>query len=229
MVGYKESPQTRALKSGIAKEKLRDANGHFIHQDPPAPIVSPNSGPTPEPENPLKSLLNLNSKSSIVNGKSDDLLDVHVGNPLEKIVTLLTEIKKQKAFSFTLKGSLGIAGVALTLGILGVFGGNQLLCSHGIQSQIGTVRILQYGESPKSTVPFIGSFIDKISPQPARKRVVLIRDDGTVLDLTGNAIVNGKSSIVNADNGASVVVTGDYNSCSQTLTVTDPSGIEPME
>jgi len=37
-------------------------------------------------------------------------------------VELLQDIKKQKAFSFTLKGSLGIAGVALALGMFGIFG-----------------------------------------------------------------------------------------------------------
>src|SRR5438046_1279755 len=72
----------------------------------------------------------------------DDILDVHIGNPLYKITKLLEEIKKQKAFSFTLKGSLGIAGVVLAFTFLGVLGAGNVLCSKGVQSEIGVVQIL---------------------------------------------------------------------------------------
>jgi len=42
----------------------------------------------------------------------DDILDIHIGNPFRRIIALLEDLKKQKAFSFTLKGSLGIAGLS---------------------------------------------------------------------------------------------------------------------
>src|SRR3989344_7304729 len=76
----------------------------------------------------------------------DNLLDVHIGNPLRRIAELLEEIKRQKAFSFTLKGSLGIAGVALALGVFGVLGSGRILCDKGIQTQIGTIKILSVQE-----------------------------------------------------------------------------------
>src|SRR5215204_929059 len=70
------------------------------------------------------------------NKNDDDVLDVHIGNPLHKIVKLLEDIKKQKAFSFTLKGSLGIAGVVMAFSFLGVLGAGNVLCSKGVQSEI---------------------------------------------------------------------------------------------
>lgn len=64
--------------------------------------------------------------------KDDDtLINVHVGNPLEKIVKLLEQLKKQKAFSFTIKGTLGLAGIALFITAFGIFGGTKAFCSRG--------------------------------------------------------------------------------------------------
>lgn len=205
------------LKSEVAQGKARDESGHFIHTQPPAP-----SSPPPPP-NPITQFASEHVSVSRTPSpaKSDDLVDVHVGNPLAKITSLLEEIKRQKAFSFTLKGSLGIAGVALALGVFGVFGGNQLLCSHGTQTEIGSVRTLQFGQSPKSTVPLIGSFIDKVSPQPGRKRVVLVKGGENAIDLPYSRNVD-----LSRFEGQKVTATGDYNSCSQTLSITDPAGIE---
>ncbi|MDO8658298.1 MAG: hypothetical protein Q7K55_06155 [Candidatus Levybacteria bacterium] len=79
-------------------------------------------------------------------GKTEDkdtLIDVHVNNPLKRIVELLQDIKKQKVFSFSVKGSLGIAGIALVLTGIGIFGGTEAFCSKGAQSHIGTIKALQ--------------------------------------------------------------------------------------
>ncbi|MEK9176553.1 MAG: hypothetical protein AAB520_03865 [Patescibacteria group bacterium] len=212
---YKESPETRALKSEIAQERPRDSEGHFIHPDQPAP---------PQPSTPIQQFASdhISVSRTPTPPKSDDLVDVHVGNPLTKITRLLEDIKKQKAFSFTLKGSLGIAGVALALGVFGVFGGNQLLCSHGTQTQIGIVKTLQFGEAEKSTVPFIGNLIDRVYPGQTRRRIVLVKSGDNIIGLPYSKFV----SLSNYE-GEKITATGDYNSCSQTLTITDPSGVEP--
>ena len=197
------------LKSEIAQERPRDADGHFVHVDPNAP-----------PPNIPQAAADYIESHTHPTGK-DDLLDVHVGNPLERIEKILLDIKKQKAFSFTLKGSLGLAGVALALGLFGVFGGNQLLCSHGTQTFQGIVRTLNYNESPRSTTPFIGPFLDKISPQAGKQRKILIRDNKEILDLPFSQSID-----LGPFEAYHVLVTGSYNSCSQTLSVTDPSGVE---
>ena len=120
----------------------------------------------------------------------DDLLDVHIGNPLHKIVLLLQDIKKQKAFSFTLKGSIGIAGVVLVFSFLGVLGAGNILCAKGTQTQIGTLKVLNIKQDPPSTVPFLGNLINWINNVPyfpastvAPNRTILVKSDGAAIFL----------------------------------------------
>src|SRR3990167_4871923 len=93
------------LKSTVAENKPRDSEGHFVRVEKP--------DTPPKPQGALDKFF---GEHVGYHRNQDDLLDVRVGNPLRKIVELLEDIKRQKAFSFTLKGSLGIAGVALALG-----------------------------------------------------------------------------------------------------------------
>src|SRR3990167_9464453 len=103
-------------------------------------------------KNPISNFLRNNT--SVSKTKDDStLLEIHIGNPLRKITQLLEEIKKQKVFSFTLKGSLGIMGVALALSVFGIFGGSKMLCDKGIQTQVGMIKELESSSSEKSTVP----------------------------------------------------------------------------
>lgn len=157
----------------------------------------------------------------------DTLLDVRVSNPLKKIIELLEDIKKQKAFSFTLKGSLGIMGIVLALSLFGLFGGSKMLCDKGTQSQIGIIKILQAPDQEISTVPFIGPLIDMYSTyfrNPYASpifRTVLIREDGTVIYLPKTTGVNMKDF-----SEFNVIATGQYDSCSQTLKINSSIGVE---
>ena len=227
MVVYKEDEETREKKSEIAEQKPRDAEGHFIPT--PEPVVNPPT-PTP-PTNPFSKILSevertkllseVNGQASVVKSSSDDLLDVHVGNPLRKIVVLLEDIKKQKAFSFTLKGSLGIAGVALALGVFGVFGGGQILCERGVQSQIGEVKVLDIKQESSAKILVIDNLLNLLNPKELDNRVVLIRNNETALAISYSKNVDVAKFINHP-----VIVTGSYNSCSQTITVNDAKGLQ---
>lgn len=155
------------------------------------------------------------------------LLDVRVNNPLKKIISLLEDIKKQKAFSFTLKGSLGIMGIVLALSLFGLFGGSKMLCDKGTQSQIGVVKMLQMIDVEVSAVPFIGPLIDSYNeyfrnPYAAvLYRTVLIQDDGRVIYLPLTA-----GTSIQSFAGYRVIATGQYDSCSQVLKITNPQGIQ---
>lgn len=157
----------------------------------------------------------------------DTLLDVRVSNPLKKIIELLEDIKKQKAFSFTLKGSLGIMGIVLALSLFGLFGGSKMLCDKGTQSQIGTIKILQTPDQETSTVPFIGPLIDMYSvyfKNPYATpifRAVLVKQDGTVIYLPKTPEITLKDF-----QGYNVIATGQYDSCASTLKIENASSIE---
>ncbi len=232
-------PYTKEEHQAVAAQMERDEHGHFVksvHMDySPADTFHPNREKEnlERSENPesneghvpsfVKENVNI-SRDPIPEAKKDDLINIHVGNPLEKITRLLEDIKKQKAFAFTLKGSLGIAGVFLALGVFGVFGSTQMLCSHGTQSKAGAIKILSFQEVEKSKVPFLGKYIDDYFPQSMHGRIVLVKDGNLVVSVPYSRNVNfGNFEDQN------VIVTGSYNSCQQTLTVNNPSAVEISE
>lgn len=89
--------------SQLAEERPRNEHGHFI--------TLPDTQPTHD-KNILSRFLHNNSNVSKI-ADDNTLIDVHIGNPLRRISQLLENIKKQKAFSFNIKGSLGLAGILL--------------------------------------------------------------------------------------------------------------------
>src|SRR3989344_7500955 len=137
---------TSEAKSKVAQEKPRDEEGHFIENI----------------KKSAKETLSHLEKNVDYNKKQDDLLNVHVGNPLKRVTDLLEDIKRQKAFAFTLKGSLGLAGVAIALSVFGIFGGSKMLCDKGTQTEVGIIRILNVQEAEDSNVPILGFIIDSI-------------------------------------------------------------------
>jgi hypothetical protein len=121
-------------------------------------------------------------------------------------VELLQDIKKQKAFSFTLKGSLGIAGVALALGMFGIFGAGNLLCEKGTQKEIGVIKTLSVMEEEPVAIPLLSDIIDYFAPRARHYSVVLIRKDESVISLPYSRNVNFSQY-----NNAPVIATGNYD------------------
>jgi hypothetical protein len=161
------------------------------------------------------------------NADENTLLDVHVGNPLRRITKLLEDIKKQKAFSFTLKGSLGIAGIALIVTTFGIFGGTKALCSKGTQSHIGVLRELSMKEP--NDRPYIvdrvmiiwDALTGKDFSHKDRNRMILIEKDDTTIHITERV---AGLSLTKFE--LPVIVTGDYDNCSRTLFLQDIQSIE---
>lgn len=224
MSDYKESEETRELKSEIAQQKPRDEEGHFIHTDQTQPSSEASAKAD---QNPISKFF---SEHTHYSKSQDDLIDLHIGNPLRRIALLLEDIKRQKAFNFTVKGSLGIMGVILTLSIFGIFGGGQILCDRGTQVEIGTVRQLQITqEDPSSGIPVLSQILDYFRPKQMRPKFVLIKNDETVIQLPYSNKVDfaGFTNPVFPQISEKVIATGNYNSCSQTLTIKSPSALEP--
>jgi hypothetical protein len=197
---------------------------------------TPTLTPTPSPD-----LSNKTQKAKVVLSRfvkdntkitktKDDttLVDVHVGNPLHKITLLLEEIKKQKAFTFDIKGSLGLAGVVLVLTSFGFFGGTKALCAKGVQSHIGSIKTLEVLEE-NNTPTLLQRAADawnvlfgvKISQSEPHSRIVLVKDDHTVLHVVGVTPKN-----ISGIQNVPVVVTGEFDSCNQEVTVKDAKAIQ---
>lgn len=199
------------LKSEATSSKPRDEKGHFID------VPDVKTG-----KNPLEKFI----LSHTGNYKDqEDLLDIRIGNPLGRIITLLEEIKKQKAFSFTIKGSLGIAGVILAISFFGIFGGGQIICDKGVQTQIGRIKILEYRELYSRPVPFLSRILELVAPPQKliKKRMVLVKNDTTTIYLPFSEDIE-----ISKFADTYVAATGSYNSCNQTLTLKDVSSLENL-
>lgn len=173
---------------------------------------------------------NPEKKKSTSNIEDETLLDVRVHNPLKRITELLEEIKKQKAFSFTLKGSLGIMGVALGLSFIGFLGTNYALCDKGTQTQIGSMRALSAQDYDEDSIfnrlKNISNYFTSIVTgrkieERNEKRTILITYDYKTIHLK-----RGRDVSLSQYRGQDVIVTGPFNSCNQTLKVQNQTEIE---
>jgi hypothetical protein len=133
----------------------------------------------------------------------------------------LEQIKKQKAFSFTLKGSLGIMGIALVLGTFGFFGGTKALCDKGTMTKLGTMRELSFKENSERTFLYYIPFLDKLFPDRRVPRKILVQEDGKLIHIIGKNDVDFMVSTPGEK-----TLTGAYDACSETLTVDDQLGIQ---
>ncbi len=203
------------LKNPETEEKL---------PKPPAPAKAPSS----------PSLAKILTGKTKVNKTTDDntLIDVHIGNPLRRITELLEEIKKQKAFSFTLKGSLGIMGIVLTFSLLGFFGTTHALCDKGVQTSIGRVRMLQVIDvepdnllaKAQRTITYFSSFFSPAEQTSPRYRYILESPTHETIHLN-----RGRDVTLSTLKGQAVYATGVYDSCSHEMTLQTSASIEPYQ
>lgn len=172
------------------------------------------------------SLLDRLFKRTSIQKTLDDetLIDVHIGNPLRRITRILEEIKSQKAFSFSIKGSIGVAGVVAVLGTAGFFGGFNALCNKGIQSEIGLVRTLNFEEKTEESLFIISQVKDFLGfpdNQKMRKRILLIKPGMSTVNL-----LTDSENQLEPYNNKQIIATGNYNSCQNTLKLTNKNSIE---
>lgn len=197
----------------FAKDRPRDKEGHFI----PSEVKDlPKND-----QNPVTKFLH--DETAVHKSNGDELVDIHVGNPLKKIQDLLEDIKRQKAFSFNIKGSLGVAGIALVLGTFGIFGGTKAFCSRGVQTKIGAIKTLSYQQVSKERfwekIPFVSDFM----PKSTSERVILIEQDSKTTRLVYN-----KKALQNIAQNTIYIATGEFDACSNELKLQDPTSLESM-
>lgn len=216
--------------------QARDERGHFIKKPSANTATTELPKTAPRPATPAThSIAAALAKQTEVKKTTDDntLIDVHIGNPLRKITALLEEIKRQKAFSFTLRGSLGIMGVVLAFTTFGFFGTTHALCDKGVQSKIGTIKVLQSVDEEndnwfQNLLTLANSYKYTLYgmpvPQHDNSRVILVTK---TLD-TIHLLSTGDQPISQLKKHP-VIVTGPYDSCSQTLKVVTSADIEQYQ
>lgn len=76
-------------------------------------------------------------------------------------------------------------------------------------------------EEEPATIPLLYNIIDYFAPRTKHNSVVLIRKDESVISLPYSKNVNFEQY-----NNLPVIATGNYDACSQKLTIKEPSEIE---
>lgn len=202
-----------------AEQETRDENGHFAKK-----VSEQTSQPS------TKSFFN----KFFSNGpkeNTDTLIDVHVNNPLHKITSILEDIKKQKAFSFYLKGSLGLTGILVLVAGASLFGGFKVFCNKGLQSHLGKIKILALEEkqvkdfSSNSTFSYFWEKVKSTSNSKLNFRTILAEPNGSLVHIERSASLKDFTftPFVNQE----VIITGEYDSCSNTLLLNSENAIEP--
>jgi len=214
------SEYTKEEHQKVAESMPRDSEGHFI------PKPHSQTPPTTPHENPLEGFIHHNTSVTKTHDDST-LLDVHVGNPLRRITQILEEIKRQKAFSFTLKGSLGIMGVALALGTFGIFGGTKALCDKGVQTKMGAIQQLTYQEEEAVSILNDIPILNMLFKKPTTNRTVLIAPNSEIIHLVLKKYVTLPTTYSLPT--TTYLATGSFDSCSLTLTVNDPSALQQAQ
>lgn len=210
----------KSLHEIAAKDQPHGEHGHFAPKShTPAPP------PASDHTNPVISFLR---KESDVSTTHDDktLLDVHIGNPLRRISDILEEIKRQKAFTFDIKGSLGAAGIVLVLTTFGIFGGTKAFCLKGEQFHIGRLTILNLPVEPPNNS--LVAKLDRVwqaakgqelPSEKVTKRFLLIEQNQTIYSLIGVPNIPIIEDI-------SYIARGEVDTCSQTITLKSPEDLQ---
>lgn len=218
-----------------AQDQPHDEHGRFTKKPDTSASKSLSSvedHTSPTVISPSGTLTDIIQKEIKVENTSDPdtLVDVHVGNPISPVKKIWEEIKKQKAFSFSIKGSLGLAGIIIAISAFSIFGGTKIMCLAGQQSHIGVLMQLNIkeGQDSLTIVDRIVNLWNRLTGQPVKKSkrpgyiVVLVQEDKSVLQIKGEIPENLLTS------ASTVIITGDMDSCSRTITLKGQSAIQEL-
>lgn len=199
-----------ARKARVSRQP-RDKDGHFI---------------------PVKATINGSGKvlSDLIKTEKDDdafnIFTLRMGKPWEKLIQVLEDIKKKQATKVNL--SFTIPLVVLPVVLLGAFtlGRWYSGCGGYFSSQVGTLQNItvtrkfapdNFVLNLLTYVPYLGEYLyqTKTLTQP-----VIIKNDAQAVIIENEANLN-----LNHFDQAKVIVFGNYNSCSQTLTLDSDKNI----
>lgn len=209
-------PFNAAARRDRATKQQRDASGHFI---------------------PLKPKVKLSGQSDLLSNlihtekEKDDssLINVKVNNPFEKIIRYLKDIRDKQNTTVSMKFTIPL--VALPVAILLAFqlGRYQSQCVNYFSSQTGTIENINIVRkvAPDNWVlkllgylPGLGEVY--LKAELLNQPILIVSPERSIL------IDNKTKSTLEGFSKNQVIVSGDYNSCSQTLTLDSAENISKL-
>jgi hypothetical protein len=206
-------PFNTEKRSKEAQKRPRDANGHFIPLKPKVKV----SGQA----NLLSKLIDTDG-----NPDSDSMMGVYFRNPFKKMIEILDDIRKKQSTRVNLSLTIPLIALPVVLVLAFQFGRYQTECQTHFSTQIGTLQNISVVKkvapdhwflNALSKIPYIG---EPYIQQKTFKEAVLINPQNETI-----LIDNEVNADLNPFNQSKVIVFGDYNACSHSLTLDSPQNI----
>ena len=205
-----EKPRTPSpAKAAVAVKRPRDENGHFIK-----------SG-----------LMSVQENKS---ANDETLVDVKVTNPLRRITQILEQIRRKQSTVVDLKFTIPLVALPLFMLLafsLGKAGG--VTCGGNTQTKMGllyTLRATATNQQPglfdqtKKTIAtnftFLTPLLGTNQTAPANRQILIQRDN------TAFTIENPKNIPLTTYNTRQIFVTGNVNTCENTIKVVDEADVQ---
>ena len=175
----------------------------------------------------------LNVLSKFIKAKETDdpetLIDIKITNPLKRLYELISEIKKHQSTTFSLKFTIPLIALPIFLFVAFRLGMGQSVCKQTFASKTGTLKLLSADVPQKdpNRIPVVSRFFELLpfsvktpTKYAQEQRAILLdaNDETTTILNTENIDLTG------FDN-AKVIVTGNYSSCSQTISLVSKKNV----
>lgn len=207
-------PYDSKFRSQKATNQLRDRNGHFIPLKPKVKV----SGQT----NLLADLI----KTEDGDDKGSSWINLTINHPFRKIIDILQQIKDKQSTTIALRFTIPLVALPIAILLAFQFGRYQSSCTDYFSSQIGTLQNITVEKSVApdqwflkalSYLPFVSGIYDK---KETFVQPVLVKEDSQsiIIDNEANADIDPFTQ-------SKIIVFGNYNPCSQTLTLDSDKNI----
>ena len=158
--------------------------------------------------------------------KTSSWMTLTINHPFRKIIEILQQIKDKQATTIALRFTIPLIALPIAIIMAFQFGRYQSSCTDYFSSQVGTLQniTIERNVNPEhwflkalSYLPFVAGIYDK---KETFVQAVLVKEDNQ------GVIINNEANLdLNPFTQAKIIVFGNYNSCSQTLTLDSDKNI----
>lgn len=209
-------PFDKEKRSKDAQKRPRDYHGHFRPIKPKVKV----SGQA----NLLSDLI----KTQDGDDKGSSWINLTINHPFRKIIDILQQIKDKQSTTVALRFTIPLVALPIAILLAFQFGRYQSGCNEYFSSQAGTLENIAISRdiAPEnwflktlSYLPFLTGIYNK---KETYTQPVLI-DDNQGIMINNEALVE-----LDAFTGSKVIIFGNYNSCSKTLTIDSDKNISNL-
>lgn len=207
-------PFNTEKRSKQAQTRPRDRSGHFIPLKPKVKV----SGSA----NLLADLI----KTEDGDGKDSSWMTLTINHPFRKIIEILQQIKDKQSTKVDLKFTIPLVALPIVIIMAFQFGRYQSSCTDHFSSQVGTLQNITIEKSIAPNHWFLKalSYLP-FSSDIYNKKETLTQPTLVKADNEGIIINNEAGTNLAPFTQAKVIIFGNYNSCTNSLTLDSPQNI----